>query len=171
MDRGAWRATVLSVAESDTTGVIEHTLMHECVLWDSHIFPYFFFPASFSGCEYKWWTEASSVSGQSCLQWGWHLPPRWSLVCSRCSCCKATFWKSDWVLWHVKEQGSHSVTHAFVREGENNLCSIGPQILILYLLMQSSRISHKEWDGFALSQTLMNIFKFLQVYSTYVIIT
>ena len=58
-----------------------------------------------------------------------------------------------------------------MREGENNLCSIGPQILILYLLMQSSRISHKEWDGFALSQTLMNIFKFLQVYSTYVIIT
>ena len=49
MDRGAWRATVLSVAESDTTGVIEHTLMRACVLWDSHIFPYFIFLLHFQG--------------------------------------------------------------------------------------------------------------------------
>lgn len=149
-DTGAWWAPTLSVAESDMTGATEHTLLRACVLWDLHIFPISFPPASFSGCEYKWWTEASSVSGQSCLQWGWHLPPGWSLVCSWCSCCKAAFWKCDWVLWHVKEQGSHSITDACVREGENNLRSTGRRILILYLLVQSSRISHKEWDGILL---------------------
>lgn len=41
-----------------------------CALRFTHFWSWFFPPAPFPGCEYKWGPEAPCKSGPSCVQWG-----------------------------------------------------------------------------------------------------